>query len=68
MASNCAVCGAIATRELENGTTLCSRCDAKDVKTPDCPMCGSGMSLRKGKFGSFWGCMMYPNCMGTKKI
>jgi len=64
----CAVCGGQATKELENGTTLCSRCNPKDVKMQNCPVCGKSMSIRKGKFGSFWGCIMYPNCMGTRKI
>ena len=32
-----------------------------------CPLCGSPMILRKGKFGSFSGCTNYPLCKGTRK-
>jgi len=30
-----------------------------------CPSCGTAMSLRKGRYGSFYGCSSYPKC---KKI
>ena len=33
-----------------------------------CPICGSNMVLRKGKFGSFYGCSNYPKCNGVKKV
>ena len=64
----CAVCGGNATATNKDGFPICSRCRDKKVKMPLCPDCGAPMALRKGKFGSFWGCNMYPNCMGTKKL
>ena len=33
-----------------------------------CPVCGSEMQLREGKYGTFWGCKRYPKCSGTKHI
>ena len=30
-----------------------------------CPKCGGQLVLRKGKFGSFYGCSNYPNCKFT---
>jgi len=32
-----------------------------------CPKCGSGMTLKNGKYGDFWGCMKYPvnGCKGA---
>ena len=33
-----------------------------------CPLCGSPMVLRKGKFSTFLGCSQYPKCNGTKKL
>ena len=33
-----------------------------------CPLCGSIMYIREGKYGEFLGCSKYPNCKGTKKI
>lgn len=31
-----------------------------------CPLCGSTMYIRKGKYGDFLGCSKYPNCKGTR--
>jgi len=33
-----------------------------------CPKCGSEMLLKKGKYGSFYGCYKYPKCKFTKNI
>ncbi len=33
-----------------------------------CPKCGAEMKLKKGNYGSFYGCSTYPNCKETKKI
>ncbi|WP_298844603.1 restriction endonuclease [uncultured Clostridium sp.] len=33
-----------------------------------CPKCGSEMILKKGKYGSFYGCYKYPKCKFTKNI
>ena len=32
-----------------------------------CPLCGSMMVLRKGRYGKFYGCLKYPYCRGTRK-
>lgn len=29
---------------------------------PTCPNCGKEMTLKRGKFGKFWGCSDYPEC------
>jgi len=33
-----------------------------------CPKCGAPMKIRKGQYGSFYGCTNYPNCDGVRKI
>jgi hypothetical protein len=33
-----------------------------------CPTCGGKLNIKKGKFGSFYGCSNYPNCKFTQKI
>jgi len=33
-----------------------------------CPLCGSPLKQKKGKFGSFFGCSDYPNCKYTRNI
>ena len=30
-----------------------------------CPLCNSGLILRSGKYGKFWGCSNYPKCKYT---
>lgn len=33
-----------------------------------CPICGSDMKVRHGRFGAFLGCSTYPNCKGIVNI
>jgi len=33
---------------------------------PVCPKCNGPMQLKKGKYGSFWSCMSFPACKGTR--
>ncbi len=33
-----------------------------------CPACGSGMRLRHGKYGDFYGCSRFPACTQTLKV
>lgn len=33
-----------------------------------CPTCGSGMKLRSGKYGEFYGCSKFPYCRGTTNL
>ena len=35
---------------------------------PECELCGKEMSLKKGRFGSFYGCTGYPECKNIRKI
>lgn len=34
--------------------------------SPDCPLCGKTMRLRKSVKGPFWGCDAFPECKGTR--
>ncbi len=43
----------------ENGET---------VETPPCELCGREMALKKGRFGTFYGCSGYPECKNIRKI
>jgi len=36
-----------------------------DIK---CEVCGSGMVIRRGRYGTFYACSNYPKCNGTKPI
>ena len=33
-----------------------------------CPRCGGQLVLRKGKFGSFYGCSNFPKCKFTRNL
>jgi len=34
----------------------------------DCPLCGSPMRARNGRYGPFYGCTRYPACCGTRPM
>jgi len=36
------------------------------LESPPCPLCGGDMRLKGGRFGSFWSCLKYPECKGTR--
>jgi DNA topoisomerase-1 len=37
-------------------------------EVPVCDLCGREMALKKGRFGSFYGCTGYPECKNIRKI
>jgi DNA topoisomerase-1 len=37
-------------------------------EVPVCELCGKAMALKKGRFGSFYGCTGYPECKNIRKI
>jgi DNA polymerase III epsilon subunit family exonuclease len=40
--------------------------DSKMIKS--CPVCGTGLKKRSGRYGEFWGCMGFPKCRYTENI
>lgn len=38
------------------------------VEREICPKCGNEMLIKRGEYGSFYGCSNYPTCRSTKKI
>lgn len=42
--------------------------EAETDEIPVCELCGKEMSLKKGRFGSFYGCTGYPECKNIRKI
>jgi ribosomal protein L37AE/L43A len=64
----CAKCGSFATRFNKDGLPTCSKHKDEKISPPICPECRSQMTLRKSKFGPFWGCSAFPMCDGIKKI
>ena len=40
----------------------------KSEEIPVCELCGKEMALKKGRFGSFYGCTGYPECKNIRKI
>ena len=41
---------------------------AEETEVPSCELCGKPMALKKGRFGSFYGCTGYPDCKNIRKI
>ncbi len=41
---------------------------AEAEEVPVCELCGREMALKKGRFGSFYGCTGYPECKNIRKI
>ncbi|MBS1797943.1 MAG: type I DNA topoisomerase [Acidobacteria bacterium] len=39
-----------------------------ESEVPPCELCGREMALKKGRFGSFYGCTGYPECKNIRKI
>ncbi len=50
-----------ASAEGENGSS-------ESEEIPDCELCGKEMALKKGRFGTFYGCTGYPECKNIRKI
>ena len=42
--------------------------EAEAEEIPVCELCGKEMALKKGRFGSFYGCTGYPECKNIRKI
>jgi len=42
--------------------------EKEDSKQNVCPKCGGKLSMKKGKFGAFYGCSNYPKCRYTKQV
>jgi len=40
----------------------------ESAEVPACEHCGREMALKKGRFGSFYGCTGYPECKNIRKI
>lgn len=40
--------------------------EQQTVRMGICPKCGGELKMRKGKYGTFWGCSNYPKCKYTK--
>ncbi len=63
----------------DNLQTLCKSCNMKKSNIVEsvhfnnkqdlllCPKCGAPLKLKKGKYGSFLGCINYPRCTYIKK-
>jgi DNA topoisomerase-1 len=45
-----------------------NKSDGQSAEVPVCELCGREMALKKGRFGSFYGCTGYPECKNIRKI
>ncbi len=56
------------TREVASKKTRGETDEGEAEETPVCELCGKEMALKKGRFGSFYGCTGYPECKNIRKI
>ncbi|WP_235802030.1 topoisomerase DNA-binding C4 zinc finger domain-containing protein [Ureibacillus massiliensis] len=42
--------------------------ETENIKQNSCSKCGGELILKRGKYGSFYGCKNYPSCRYTKKV
>src|SRR5205085_9939398 len=40
--------------------------ESETIEIPACELCGKEMALKKGRFGSFYGCTGYPECKNIR--
>jgi DNA topoisomerase I len=53
----------------ENGQAEMQKANGETGEdVPVCELCGKPMALKKGRFGSFYGCTGYPDCKNIRKI
>ncbi|QQS31790.1 MAG: type I DNA topoisomerase [Acidobacteriota bacterium] len=50
----------------ENGSEASE--GSEESKVEPCELCGKEMVLKKGRFGSFYGCTGYPECKNIRKL
>jgi DNA topoisomerase I len=56
------------TRQLSGGEAEGAPDVHEDVASESCPAHGQAMILRKGRYGPFLACPLYPDCKQTKKL
>jgi DNA topoisomerase-1 len=57
----------VGSKRAENGDGTGAEGE-KAEEVPACELCGKEMALKKGRFGSFYGCTGYPDCKNIRKI
>lgn len=62
MTDICVHCGKFATAYNKEEQPTCVKCRGDKPKRYKCSKCGDVMVVRKGKYGSFWGCSGFPMC------
>jgi len=59
----------VAAKRAAAGETSADGAESAEAEEiPACELCGREMSLKKGRFGSFYGCTGYPECKNIRKI
>ncbi|QPC47634.1 NERD domain-containing protein [Mangrovibacillus cuniculi] len=54
--------------DIKNNRKEKLRKEKEDFKQNVCPKCGGGLTMKKGKYGSFYGCSNFPKCRYTKQV
>ncbi len=54
------------SKQNADGTPSGEAAEAEEI--PECELCTKPMTLKKGRFGSFYGCSGYPECKNIRKM
>lgn len=58
----------VQSSEFEKEKSAIGNRQSASEEVPPCELCGREMALKKGRFGSFYGCTGYPECKNIRKI
>ncbi len=58
----------VASRKTDASGNAVEAGAAEETEVPNCELCSKPMALKKGRFGSFYGCTGYPECKNIRKI
>lgn len=54
--------------DIKNNQNEKVRKEKEQIKQNLCPKCGGNLSIKKGKYGIFYGCSNFPKCRYTKQV
>ncbi len=58
----------VAKKSAAGGEQTAEGGEAQAEEIPVCEQCGKDMALKRGRFGTFYGCTGYPDCKNIRKI
>ncbi len=64
----CGLCSKIAVRYNAQEIPVCGEHSNARITPPSCPECHGTMLLRASRYGPFWSCSIFPQCVGSSPL